>query len=143
MSQSVSVLEHPVIAGARAAADGLDKACRAEAWQLSDTEVQTGLDLVAAADARLGAVRAALVREAELRGLRERTRALSTAAWLADRHRWSRAQAAEAVRIAADLARHPAVAAGLAEAALTGEQARVAVGVLDRIGACRFLCVSA
>jgi hypothetical protein len=76
-----------------------------------------------------------LLRKAEDRSLKDRTRAPSTPRWLADRFRLSRAEAADRLRQAHAYARQPIVLAGPAEAAVTVEQAVVAAAALDRIDA--------
>ena len=64
------------------ASDVLGKACRAQAWQLSDDQVDDALAAALAVKAHAAAVEAVLVSEADVRSLRARTQALSTHAWL-------------------------------------------------------------
>jgi hypothetical protein len=135
MDQAGGALGHPVLAGARAADDALRCAATGPVWQCGDDEIEAGLQLVDRMEARLGALRAALLREAEDRSLQDRTRAPSTQRWLTDRFRLSRPQATGRLRQAEQLARHPIVRAALAEAEVTLEQADVAAEALDRIAA--------
>ena len=58
-------------------------------WQLSDDEVETALAEVERTEAALVARRAALVQEADQRGMKDRCKALSTERWLQDRFRLS------------------------------------------------------
>jgi hypothetical protein len=135
MDQAGGALGHPVLTGARAADQALRCAATGPVWQCSDDEVEAGLELVDRLDARLGALRAALLREAEDRSLRERTRAPSTQRWLTDRFRLSRAEAADRLRQAEQYARQPQVRAALATGAITAEQGAVSAAALDRIDA--------
>jgi hypothetical protein len=93
------------------------------------------LALLEQVDALTCAVRASLLREADDRSMRNRTRAPSTERWLTDRFRISRAEAAMRMRQARQVARQPTVAAALAAGAVTVEQAAVAATALDRIDA--------
>jgi hypothetical protein len=141
MSQSESALEHPVLAGVRAANNDLDKACRTELWQALDDEVETALGGVLAAEARLAALRGALLREADARVLRARSQALSTAGWLQDRFRLSRSRADRLTEQAAGLGRHPQLDVALVGAALGEEHATIAVQILDRAAGLRRVSV--
>ena len=133
MSQAGSVLDHPVAAGVRAAAAGLDPSGPAAVWQLSDDDVETTLATLLEVEARTVALQAALLREAEARDLTARTRAATVERWLGDRFRLSRADAAARARDAVLLGRHPMVHAALADGRVTVEQAGVTATVLDRV----------
>ena len=102
-------------------------------WQLSDDEVDTALADLERAEAALVAHRAELVAEAELRGMQDRSRALSVERWLQDRfrlsHRDAKARVDQARLLAGQPAAHRALAAGL----LTPEQAGVVATALDAI----------
>jgi Domain of unknown function (DUF222) len=134
-SSSGTLLEHPLLAGVRAAAAGLGRAARAEAWQPCDADIEDSLAALVAVEARTAALRAVLLAEAETRSLKDRTQALSTAQWLTQRFRYSRAEAAARLREAALLGELPVVRAALAEGSLTVEQARVVAAALGRVDA--------
>lgn len=133
MSSAAQVFEHPVVAGARVAAEGLEKACRAEAWQLGDDDVEAALAALLDVEARTAALRGALLREAQTRDLKARTRASNLERWLGDRFRLSLADAAARIRAATLHGRHPHVENALADATLTTEQASVIGTALDKI----------
>lgn len=133
MSSAGTVLEHPVVTGVRDAVAGLAGACGAPTWQLSDAEVETGLASVLELEAKAAALRAGLLREAEVRDLHSRTRAPTVEHWLGDRFRLSRADAAARMRSASVLGRHPTVEAALARGEVTVEQATVVTAALDRV----------
>jgi hypothetical protein len=76
-----------------------------------------------------------LLREAETRDLKARTKALTVVRWLGDRFRLSRADAAARTRAAEALGRHPAVQCALAAGAVTAEQGEVLTRVLDTVAA--------
>lgn len=137
MSSAGTVLEHPVVAGVRDAVAGLTGPCGAPTWQLSDAEVETGLACVLDLEAKAAALRAGLLREAEVRDLHSRTRAPSVEHWLGDRFRLSRADAAARMRSASVLGRHPTVEAALARGEVTVEQATVVTAALDRVALLR------
>ncbi|MDQ1614614.1 MAG: hypothetical protein QOJ60_553, partial [Actinomycetota bacterium] len=103
-SSGGTVSEHPLVAGARAAASGLDRSLRAQAWQAADTDIETALTQLAAVEAKTTALRVVLLAQAESRNLKERTRALTTAQWLTQRFRYSRGLAAARLREAGLLA---------------------------------------
>ena len=84
---------------------------------------------------RAAACRAMLLREAETRDLKKRTKALTLVRWLGDRFRLSRADAGARVRAAEGIGRHTVVQAGLASGAVTADQAEVLVRVLDTVAA--------
>jgi hypothetical protein len=132
-SSGGTVLEHPLVAGARVAAAGLDRSLRAQAWQAGDADIEDSLTALVEVEARTAALRAVLLQEAEVRSLKDRTQALSTAQWLTQRFRWSRAAAAGRLREAEALGGRPAVRAALAEGTLTVEQARVVAAALTRV----------
>jgi len=102
-------------------------------WQLSDDEVETALVEIERAEAALVARRAALVAEADQRGLKDRSKALSTERWLQDRfrlsHRDARARVEQARLLCGQLAAHGALAAG----SVTPEQATVIATCLDAV----------
>ncbi len=102
-------------------------------WQLSDTQVEDALADSLAAEARLTARRAELLREADLRALRDRTRASSTERWLRDRFRLSPRDAAARVREADLVVDQPAVLAALSAGRLTAEQAGVVATAMDQV----------
>jgi Domain of unknown function (DUF222) len=122
-----------VLAGARAASDGLASACDGTAWQLGAEDVETCLGVLDRVEAQLVAARGALLREAEARDLRSRTKALTTSGWVADRFRITHQQATARLRDARAVARHPALAAALAAGTTNVPQARVVEEVFDRL----------
>ena len=83
-------------------------------WQLSDDEVETALVEVERTEAALVARRAELVAEADQRGLKDRSKALSTERWLQDRFRLSHRDATTRVEQARLLAGQPAAHSALA-----------------------------
>ncbi len=104
-------------------------------WQLTDDEVETALVDLERTEARLVAVRAALVHEADLRGLKQRTQALSVEGWLRDRFRLSTPEAKRRTATAALLLGQPEVHDALAGGHLTPEQASVVATALDSVDA--------
>ncbi|MEO7981931.1 MAG: DUF222 domain-containing protein [Sporichthyaceae bacterium] len=102
-------------------------------WQLTDDEVETALVDLERSEARLVAVRAALVREADLRGLQQRTQALSVEGWLRDRFRLSAPEAKRRTATAELLLGQPVVHDALAGGHLTPEQASVVATALDAV----------
>ncbi|MGH8939122.1 MAG: DUF222 domain-containing protein, partial [Actinomycetes bacterium] len=133
MSQAGLVAEHPVLAGARAASDGLGDACDGTVWQLGDDEVETSLEVLQRVEAQLLAARGGLLREAVARDLRSRTQALTTPGWVADRFRITHQQATARLRDGQALLRHPALADALAAGAVNVAQAKIVIEVFDRL----------
>jgi hypothetical protein len=103
------------------------------AWQLSDDAVEHAIADTAAAEARLVARRAELLREAELRGLKDRTRASSTERWLRDRYHWTTRTATARLRETDLVLGQPVVHEALAAGQLTAEQATVIADALDQV----------
>jgi hypothetical protein len=103
------------------------------AWQLTDDEVEGALVDTERADAALVARRAELVREAALRSMKDRTKALSTERWLQDRFRLSHRDAKARVDQAQLLAGQPAAHTALAAGTVTPEQAAVIATALDAV----------
>src|SRR3954463_4666726 len=133
MSSTGPLVGHPLLAAAGCAAGALATASRAAAWQLGDDQVQDALGVVLPIEAQTAALRAALIAEANVRGLRERTQSATTERWLADRYRLSTPDARTRVEQADLLGRHPRVIEALAEGAVTVEQADVIAGALDQV----------
>ena len=77
MSSTGSIAEHPVVTGLRTAAGALDPAALELGWQLGDDEVETAIEAVLDLESRAAAYRAMLLREAETRDLKKRTKALT------------------------------------------------------------------
>ncbi|MDQ1602461.1 MAG: hypothetical protein QOE01_306, partial [Actinomycetota bacterium] len=134
-SSGGTLLGHPVLAGARGAADQLALAGRGQAWQLGDGDVEAALAALVQVEAKATALRALLLTEADDRSLKDRTQALSTAQWLTQRFRYSRALAAARLREAGLLAAQPVVRTALAEGTVTVEQSRVLATALARVDA--------
>src|SRR6188472_3298078 len=105
------VEQQPLLAAAGCASQALGTAARASAWQLADDQVQDAIALSLQIEARNTALRAALLAEADLRGLRDRTQSTSTERWLEGRYRLSATDARARVEQSAAFARHPAVVA--------------------------------
>jgi hypothetical protein len=135
MSSTGRIVEHPVVTGLRTAAGALDPDAVGLGWQLGDDEVETALATVLDLRSRTAAVEAMLLREAETRDLKARTKALTVVRWLGDRFRLSRADAAARTRAAEALGRHPVVQCALAAGAVTAEQGEVLTRVLDTVAA--------
>jgi hypothetical protein len=76
-SSGGTLLGHPVLAGARGAADQLALAGHGRAWQLGDGDVEAALAALVQVEARATALRAVLLAEAESRNLKERTQGCS------------------------------------------------------------------
>jgi hypothetical protein len=133
MSSTGRIVEHPVVTGLRTAAGALDPDAVGLGWQLGDDEVETALATVLDLRSRTAAVEAMLLREAETRDLKARTKALTAVRWLGDRFRLSRADAAARIRAAEALGRHPVVEQALAVGAVTPEQGEVLTRVLDTV----------
>jgi hypothetical protein len=119
MSQP-TLAPQPVLAGVRIALDGLRSAAGGGAWQLTDDQLDASIDRLDRVEAALVAVRARLLREADQRGMHKRTKAPSTANWLADRFRWSVGLATSRQREAAALGVHPVLEDALAGAGRPG-----------------------
>ena len=135
MSSTGSIVGHPVVTGIRGAAEDLDPGLAGVVWQLCDDEVEAGLAGLFDVASRVAALQGALLREAEVRDLRSRTRALTVVRWLGDRFQLSRAEGAARVRAAEGIGRHPVVQCALATGTVSPEQAEVLARVLDTIGA--------
>ena len=135
MSSSGTVVEHPVVTGIRGAAEDLEPGLAGLVWQLSDDEVEAGLAGLFDVASRMAALQGALLREAETRDLKSRTRALTVVRWLGDRFQLSRADAGARVRAAEGIGRHVQVAESLATGTVSPEQAEVLARVLDTIEA--------
>jgi hypothetical protein len=133
MSSTSLVVEHPLLAAAGCASKALGTAARAGAWQLCDDQVQDALAVVLRIEGQAAALRAALIAEADLRRLRDRTQSTTTELWLADRYRLSTPDARTRVEQADLLARHPILTQALAEGLTTVEQAAVIGQTLDRV----------
>lgn len=98
----------------------------AATWALSEGELVGSLDAVHRLEQQVAAVKMALVREVDGRGLADAHGASSTAAWLRDRLRIGPSAARALVTVAAALDDGPpAVRAALAEGTINAEQARV------------------
>jgi hypothetical protein len=102
-------------------------------WQLSDDDVETTLAALDRAEAALVARRAELVREADQRGLKDRSKALSTERWLQDRFRLSHRDAKARVDQARLLTGQPAAHQALAAGTITPEQAGVIATALAAV----------
>jgi hypothetical protein len=135
MSSTGSVAGHPVVTGVRGAARDLGPGLPGLVWQLSDDEVEDALAGSFGVESRLQALQGALLREAETRDLKARTKALTEVRWLGDRFRLSRADAGARVRAGQALGRHPVLAGALAAGAVTVEQAETLTPVLDAVEA--------
>jgi hypothetical protein len=131
---------HPLLAGLHTATTGLTQAAgagRDRVSLLSDEDTRAGLDAVAAAEARLVAIRAALLAHADVRGLKDQLKAHSTATWLAHTSRITGASAREHVKAAELLDAHPEAGDLLAAGACTWVHARVVattLGAIDTLG---------
>src|SRR3954451_23641330 len=130
MSSTGLLVGHPLLAAAGTASAALGTAVRGGAWQLSDNQVENAIALSLQIEARNAALRAALIAEANLRGLRDRTQSTTTERWLAGRYRLSTPDARTRVEQADQLTRHPRLTEALAEGAVTVEQAGVIGGAL-------------
>ena len=108
MYSNDQLVEHPLLAAAGCASIALGTAVRGGAWQLSDDQVEDALSAVLRIEGQAAALRAALIAEANLRGLRDRTQSTTTERWLGDRYRLSTPDARTRVEQADVLARHPA-----------------------------------
>src|SRR4051812_11901317 len=124
---------HPVLAASRTAAAALGTAARGCAWQLTDGQVQDAIAVSLQIEARTAALRAALIAEADVRGLRERTRSSTTGRWLAERYRLSHPDARTRVEQAHLFVRHPRLVDALTDGAVTVEQATVIATALERV----------
>ena len=127
---------HPLLAGLHAATPGLATAAgagRDRVALLSDEDTRTALDAVAAQEAQLVAIRAALLSHAEVRGLKNQLPARTTASWLAHTARITGAAAREHVKAAELLQAHPEAAELLAGGAVTWAHARVVANTLEAI----------
>jgi hypothetical protein len=102
-------------------------------WQLSDDDDETTLAALDRAEAALVARRAELVREADQRGLKDRSKALSTERWLQDRFRLSHRDAKARVAQARLLTGQPAAHGALAAGSVTPEQASVIATALAAV----------
>jgi len=102
-------------------------------WQLSDDAIEHALADLDGDEARLAARRAELLAEAELRSLKDRTKASSTARWLRDRYHWSTQRAATCLKQAEALRAQPCVHRVLAAGQITTEQAVVIADTLDQV----------
>jgi len=98
MSSTGSIAEHPVVTGIRGAAEDLDPSWVELVWQLSDDEVEAGLAGLFDVASRVSVLQSALLREAETRDLKKRTKALTLVRWLSDRFRLSHADAGAKVQ---------------------------------------------
>ena len=101
--------------------------------RLSDDEVETALVALLRTEAALAAARAGLLVEAEARSLRTRTPALSTARWLTQRMRVSRARGERLVREADVVSSEPVLRDALAAGHCSTEQAVVVGKVLEEL----------
>jgi hypothetical protein len=135
MSSTGSIAEHPVVTGLRTAVGALDPAAIQLGWQLGDDDVETAIATVQDLRSRTAAVEAMLLREAETRDLKSRTRASTVVRWLGDRFQLSRAEGNARVRAAEGIGRHVLVAESLATGTVSLEQAEVLARVLDTIAA--------
>ncbi len=127
MSSTGSIAEHPVVTGLRTAAGALDPAALELGWQLGDDDVETAIATVLDLESRAAAYRAMLLREAETRDLKKRTKALTLVRWLSDRFRLSRVDAGARVRAAEGIGRHAVVQSALAPGRSPTDQAEVLV----------------
>jgi hypothetical protein len=96
------------------------------AWTLGDGELVAGLDAVHAAEQRLAAVKLALVREIDGRGLATAAGASSTGAWLRERLRMGVTFARRLIELAGSLDRGPVIVRdALVDGSITVEQAQI------------------
>ena len=133
MRSSDQLVGHPLLAAAHSASGALADAVRDGAWQLSDDQVQDAIALSLQIEARNTALRANLIAEADVRGLRERTQSSTTERWLADRYRLSHPDARARVEQAAVFVRHPRLVDALTDGTVTVEQAGVIAQALDQV----------
>jgi len=129
-------VEHPVTAAVQVVRDGLAALRGATVWSLSDDDLITALDDVAAAEAELAAVRLALVAGVDGRNLAA-LEATTTTGWLRGRLLLAPGAAKRTVKLALAL-REDSIATGaaLASGACSEEQAAVVApaGHRDRHG---------
>ena len=133
MYSNDQLVGQPLLAAAGNAAAALGTAVRGCAWQLADDQVQDAIAVSLQIEARNAALRATLLAEANLRGLRERTQSSTTERWLADRYRLSHPDARARVEQAHVFVRHPRVVEALTEGSVTVEQASVIAHALDQV----------
>ncbi|MFF5175857.1 DUF222 domain-containing protein [Micromonospora sp. NPDC000089] len=114
----------------------LDDLVDVPAWPLGEAELVASLDAVHAVEQRLAAVKLALVREVDGRGVATAQGASSTAVWLRDRLRVSGRSARELVRVAAALDAGPsAVRAAVVSGAVTVAQGEVILAAVEALPA--------
>jgi hypothetical protein len=133
MCSSDQMVGHPLLAAAGCASAALGTAARGCAWQLSDDQVQDALTVALRIEGQAAALRANLIAEADVRGLRDRTQSTTTQRWLEGRYRLSTPDARTRVEQAEAFTRHPQLTAALGEGAVTVEQASVIGQSLDRV----------
>jgi hypothetical protein len=131
MSQAIGPsVEHPMLAALAVVEDGAGRLAEACSWSMSDEDIGVALGRLAAVEARLAAVKLALVGQADGRGLGA-TQATTTAGWLRARLLLHPGEAGRVVRLAGALpAESPAAAAALAAGVISAEHARVITTVL-------------
>ncbi|MDG4830453.1 DUF222 domain-containing protein [Solwaraspora sp. WMMD1047] len=114
----------------------VDEAVLRDAWALPEGELVAALEAVHGLEQRLTALRLALVREVDGRGVATTHGASSTAVWLRERLRMSGSAARRSVELAAALDAAPAVVGhALAAATINAEQARVIVDMVSDLPA--------
>jgi hypothetical protein len=117
--------EHPLLAGLRRVRADVTALTEGNAWSMSDPDLATALDEIAAVEAGLAACELAVVAEADGRHVGA-AGATSTAGWLRGRLRLHPGEASRTVKLAAALHRGcAATGAALAAGQVNSEQARV------------------
>jgi len=124
-------VEHPMLAGLAAVSAELAGLVEVNAWSMAGADVEAGLELLTCVEARLAAVKLALVGEADGRRLGRADGAVSTAAWLRQRLLTHPSTAARTVELAGAL-RGPCTATGgaLSAGQLSPDHARTIVAAM-------------
>jgi len=124
-------VEHPMLAGLAAVSAGLAGLVEVNAWSMAGADVEAGLELLVSVEARLAAVKLALVAEADGRRLGRADGAASTAGWLRQRLLTHPRTAARTVELAGAL-RGPCTATGgaLSAGQLSADHAHTIVAAM-------------
>jgi hypothetical protein len=115
--------------------EACDRVADAAVWSMSEQEISETLTELYAAQVRIAERIGAVLAQAERDGLASRVGATTTAAWLADLTRLTRASAHRDLRMALALSGgdHESVRSAMAAGTVTIEQARVVVAAVDRL----------
>ena len=133
MAISTTEGSHPLVRAVGEAARGLAVAAEVPLWSLSAAELRDLVVSLSQLSSALSGVEATVLAQADRSDVAGETASTSTATWLAQATRVTRAAAHGRVRLAKALDEHPVTASALGEGRLVVEQARVILDAVEEV----------